>query len=601
MTTASEASLARRLAEFERRLKAMERGDRLTRASIVVDDTGRSLGVTAAVVTGSREAALVAARALYGLIVPGDPAGISVWFTDSEPADAVLGDLWLQAALDPTLMLSSGAGVWAALADQTPAAAVAGLRSGLATDDGRIQVWSLPTAPAAPAAFGDLWLQADTVAYRWEGDSGWQPLVAPEGQSLNYVAGENGWTITPDGDSQFRDLSALGQVAGTAASFGAIQLGDTDLQTLLDQYPRGKVLEARKASGTDAAPIVNVEARLFLLDCGDKAVAGRTYRYAVTGHLQRTGTLAAVDALDFKFRYTLDGSDPTTTSPILSSLHNSWRLSYDGTSTTNNHDFYIHCAFDSPVTDPATQTLKILLTGARVAGTANFEIYQTASDTRGIHLALYDEGPAGVRNDAAAQQLLGITETTPITRRTKTFNALWAWGTNSAGSLLNDSYFYIGDGPNGEVGLFGLVGFDSAAIISGLAGLTTGVSCTLRWIPRTRKTSTGLDVRILTHNYASRTAASSLFGYPEMDPNNGGSTLTSRGTTANTVPGTPYNFSLGVPVLTAFRAGTIKGVGFVNSSTVTTDYGVSQSDGSGSIYGNGTSECQLVVVYDGTS
>ena len=442
------------------------------------------------------------------------------------------------------------------------------------------------------------------MAYRWEGDAGlgaWQPLVVPEGQSLNYVAGENGWTITPDGDSQFRDVTMLGQVAGPAASFDAVSLAGADLQTLLDQFPRGKVIEARKASGTDAGPITNVEARLYLLDCGDKVNTGRTYRYAVTGHMQRTGTLATVDALDFRFRYTLDGSDPTTSSPILGSLHSIARISYDGTSSANNRDFAIQCVFDSPVTDPATQTLKILLTGARAAGTANFEIYQTSTDNRGIHLALYDDGPAGVRNDAAAQQLLGITETTPITRRTKTFNALWAWGTNSAGNLLNDAYFYIGDGPNGEVGLFGLVGFDSSAIIAGLAGLTTGVSCTLRWIPRTRKTSTGLDVRILTHNYASRTAASSVFGYPEMDPNNGSSTLTSRGTFGNAVPGTPYSFSLGVPVLSAFRAGTIKGVGFVGSATVTSDYGVSQPDGSGSIYGNGTSECQLIIVYDGTS
>ena len=76
----------------------------------MVDDTGRSLGVTAAVVTGSREAALVASRALYSLIVPGDPAGLSVWFTDSEPPAAVAGDLWVSAALEPTVWQWSGSG-----------------------------------------------------------------------------------------------------------------------------------------------------------------------------------------------------------------------------------------------------------------------------------------------------------------------------------------------------------------------------------------------------------------------------------------------------------------------------------------------------------
>ena len=85
-----------------------------------------------------------------------------------------------------------------------------------------------------------------------------------------------------------------------------------------------------------------------------------------------------------------------------------------------------------------------------------------------------------------------------------------------------------------------------------------------------------------------------------MDPQYSPS-LTSRGTFGNGAPGKSYDFSLGTAVLSAVKAATIKGVAFVNSSTTTADFGVLQADGTGSIYGNGTSECQLMVAYDGTS
>lgn len=573
----TDQGLARRLADFERRLKAMERGDRLTRSSIVVDDTGRSLGVAAAVVTGSREAALAAARALNGLLPTGAPAGVSVWFTDAEPGTPTDTDLWLRAVLEPTLA-QYVAGVWVDLADQAAAPAVAGLRSNLTTDDGRIVVWLIPTEPAGPAAFGDLWLQAPTVAYRWEGEAGWQPLVAPEGQSLNYVDGENGWTITPDGDSQFRDLAALGQVSGAAGSFDSLEVGGVNILSQLADSSIGKLISARMGNVSNPA-LSTTLTKIFELNCGI-VPGGRTYRVSTAMLLDGAGTLALTDRIVFSYRYTLDGSTPTVSSPTMDGGFNDTYVQI-GEYTAAKPEAEADIATTAP--------LKVILCAQVVSGAGTYAIYTGPSARARPVMALYDDGPLGARNDAAISQVGG-----GVSRYTKTFNAAWVFGIGA--TYPATSYFVVGDGEYGIGGQYGLIGFDSAAIVAGLVGSTSPISCTLKWRPRTRKTAGGFDTRIVTHNYASRALAEAAIQYPE-----GGWSdypLTAVVNVNNTVPNTLYSTSLGLTPFAQFKAGTKKGVGMV---TQIADTYAQTPDGSGTIYGDGTYEMQLVFVYDGTS
>lgn len=592
MTSAAD-NIARRFAELERRLKAVERGTRLDRAAVVVDAAGTSIDVRQAL-ADSTTASYNLAVALMSVIVPTDQAlGIvSVWFSDAPSGDELDNSVGtdgdaLYLRVDQTIW-HRRVGVWTlgSAEDQAQAPALAAADAAVSTADGLILTTWQPTEPAG-GNFGDLWFKTDATnsPYRWTDATGWQALTVNAAQSANYVPAEAGWVITPDGDSQFGDVQALGQVGAASISADTITLAGNDLATVLGGTSIGKLLSARvPLIGTQPA-ISATLGKLFELNCGT-VVAGRTYRVKTDLLLDAAGSYAITDRIVFSYRYTLDGSTPTTSSATMDG-------GFNDTYTTPGD--YITVKPEAELDIVADSPLKIILCAQLVSGAGSYSIYTGSSARSRPVMSLYDDGPSGARNDAAVTQVGGGTA-----RFNKTFNALWAWGVNSAGNLLNDSYGYIGNDPYGEGGLILFVGFDSAALVSGLAGMTTPVSCALRWKPRTRATAAGLDVRIMTHNYASRAAASGVWGYPMMDPQYSGA-LTSRGTFGNGVPNTSYDFALGTAVLSAFKAATIKGVAFTNSSTTTADYGVLQADGSGSVFGNGTSECQLVVAYDGTS
>lgn len=577
MSTAADVALARRFAEFERRLQGLERGTRLDRAAIVVDDTGRSVGVTGAVVAGSREGALLAARALTGLLPMAAGVARSVYFTAEEPVAAIAEDLWLRS---DNVLVQLG-GVWVELADQSGVPAIAALRSALTTDDGRIVVWvdaAYPTGGPAPA-FGDLWLQAATVSYRWEGDAGWQPLVPPEGQSLNYVAGEEGWTITPDGDSQFRDLSALGQVSGNAGSFDTLEVGGVNILATLGDSSIGKLLGARLALQGSNIGMSTTKTKIMELNCG-LLPGGRTYRVKTDLLLVSSGTLALTDRATFVYHYTTDGTAPNTSSPRMDGGFND---AY--TVLPAWQSFNPQAELDLATTGP----LRVGIFSQVLAGAGAYTIYAGASAASRPVMSLYDDGPLGTRNDAAITLTGG-----GLARYSKTFNASWVFGISDV--YPSTSYITVGDGEYGIGGMYGLIGFDSAAIVAGLSGSLTPISLTLRWRCRTRKTAGGLDTRLVSHNYSSRALAEAAIQYPEGGWSN--YPLTALTNVNNAVPNTVNSTSLGTGVFGQFKAATKKGIGFV---TQIADTYAQTPDGSGTIWGDGTNECQLVFVYDGTS
>lgn len=575
-------SLARRFADFERRLKGLERGTRLDRAAVVVDDTGRSVAVTPAVVTGSRDNALQAARALAGLFPAGDGIARSVYFTAEEPTAPAVLDLWLR--VDNTLTQYDGA-AWVELADQSAVGPVAGLRSALATDDGRIVLWSTPTTPATgpDPAFGDLWLQAETVAYRWEGATGWQPLVTTEGQSLNYVPGEDGWGITPDGDSQFKDITSLGQIAAPSLSADAIILDGVDLSAVLGASSIGKIKSGRLAQQGSNPAVTTTFTKVLELNCGTVS-AGRTYRVSTSIVVLASGTLALSDRFRVICRYTLDGSAPTTSSPSMLGASNE----YNGpcfNSLTHKFDAEVDIASDA--------NLKVGVFIQLLSGAGSYSIYAGASPEVRPVMTLYDDGLSGTRDDAAITLTGGGTS-----RFVKVFNPIWANGVqgSSWSEFANSAYCDVGDSSTWGNGMLGAFGFDSAAMVAALAGSSTPISCVLRWRPRYRLAAGGLDVRFLSHNFASLSAfTNSVFPQQWEDYT---SYFTSIGTAANAVPGTPYDQSLGLTVFGQLKAGTRRGFAITNSGSPSYN---SHPDGTGSFYSFGTYQPQVICTYDGTS
>lgn len=398
-------------------------------------------------------------------------------------------------------------------------------------------------------------------------------------QSLDYVEGEEGIGLS-EAVAQVQDLNAIGQVSASGITVDTINLDGTDLVERLSATSVGKLLSARLPVQGANIPITTTNTKIFELNCGI-VPGGRTYRVTTAMVLDGAAPLSLNDRILFEYRYTVDGTTPTVTSPQMDGGIND--NSYQsGDSTT--------VRAEAEVDIVATSPLRIALCADVISGDGAYTIYAQSSARSRPVMSLYDDGPLGARNDSAIT-LTGA----GISRFVKTYNATWAFGLNASyGSTLLDSYFYIG----GEGDTCGFVGFDSASMVAQLAAVTTPISCVARWRPRSRRTSAGLDARLATHNWSSSSAAAAPSGGIPTFANYNlapyGLTLLSN-IRNNGVPGTSYDESLGTTVFNQFKAGTRKGLAFLGTPPE------SVTGGEGTVYGDGAYQVQLIFTYDGTS
>lgn len=398
-------------------------------------------------------------------------------------------------------------------------------------------------------------------------------------QSLDYVEGEDGIGLS-ESVAQVQDLNAIGQVNASGITVDAITLAGIDLAEQLGASSIGKLLSARLPVQGANLPITTTLTKIFELNCGT-VQAGRTYRAATSLLLSCTAPLALTDRIKMVYTYTVDGTAPTTTSATMDGGFDD-PYSLPGT--------LVYTKPEAEVDIASQAQLRIALCVQVVSGGGAYSIYAGSSAISRPVMSLYDDGPSGTRNDSAIT-LTGA----GVSRFVKTYNATWAYGLNGRyGSIAYDSYFYVG----GEDDYCGFVGFDSASMVAQLAGATTPVSCVLRWRPRSRQTSAGLDVKIATHNHASSSAANTAVGgLPSFGYANAatyGLTLLSN-IRNNGVPGTSYDENLGTTVFNQFKAGSRKGVGVLGTPAA------SVTGGEGTVYGDGSYQMQLIFTYDGTS
>lgn len=402
-----------------------------------------------------------------------------------------------------------------------------------------------------------------------------QPLTQV---SLDYVEAEAGIGLSTS-VAQVQDVQALGVVAAPTLTADTITLGGVDLASQLSASSIGKILSARLPQQGSSIACTTTLTKIFELNCGTVR-AGRTYRVATSMLLDGAAPLALTDRVSFTYRYTLDGSTPTTASPYMDGGFN------------DNYGIFGDFSYFRPEAEvdiSADSLLRVALCVQVMSGGGSYAIYAGASARSRPVMMLYDDGPSGARNDLAISLAGGGTS-----RFVKTYSATWAYGVaNADGMEALNSYLYIGSVDD----FFGYVGFDSTSMVAQLANASTPVSCVLRWRPRTRKTG-GLDIRVASHNFGSAAAAKSACGgFPSFAYANAstyGITLLSN-VRNNTTPGTLYEESLGLSVFNQFKAGTRKGVAFVGVPEA------SGSGGEGSIYGDGSYEMQLVFTYDGLS
>lgn len=397
--------------------------------------------------------------------------------------------------------------------------------------------------------------------------------------SLDYIESEEGYGLTQS-VAQVQDLNAIGQVSASGITTGAITLGGVDLASQLALASVGKILSARLPLQGANIAITTTLTKIFELNCGTVS-AGRTYRVATSLLLACTAPLALTDRIKMVYTFTTDGSTPTTSSASMDGGFND-AYSVPGT--------LIYTKPEAEVDIAAESQLRVALCVQLISGGGAYAIYAGSSAISRPVMSLYDDGPLGARQDSAITLTGG-----GISRFVKTYNATWAFGINGDyGATILDSYFHIG----GESDSCGFVGFDSASMVAQLAGATTPVSCVLRWRPRSRQTSAGLDARVATHNFSSSSAASAASGGLPLFAN---ANLATYGLTLlsnirnDGVPGASYDESLGTTVFNQFKAGSRKGVGILGTPAA------SVTGGEGTVYGDGSYQMQLIFTYDGTS
>jgi hypothetical protein len=398
-------------------------------------------------------------------------------------------------------------------------------------------------------------------------------------QSLDYVEGEEGIGLS-EAVAQVQDLNAIGQVNASGITVDTINLGGVDLMTQLGATSVGKLISARLPAPGSNIALTGTNTKVFELNCGI-VPGGRTYRVSTNLLLVGTAPLALTDRVLIEYRYTADGSTPTTASAEM-----------DGGLNDNSYQAGVYTAVrpEAEIDIVTTAPIRIAVCARVVAGSGAYAIYAGPTAKSRPVMALYDDGPLGARQDSAITLTGG-----GISRFVKTYNATWGFGVNSDyGSTILDSYFYIG----GESDAAGFVGFDGASMVAQLAASATPVSCVVRWRPRSRQTAAGLDARIATHNFSSSSAAAAPSGGLPYFANTNlagyGLTLLSN-IRNNAVPGTYYEESLGVTVFNQFKAGSRKGIAFLGTPPG------SVTGGAGTVYGDGGYQVQLIFTYDGTS
>lgn len=640
--TQEAAAFVRRVQELERRLRSVERGTRLDRASVpvVVDPEVDPINLDVAGALFSGVEAGVDAAAALDTLQPSklDPKLLSVGVNGNLIQDSRLATNLRDGAVQPPWLILGPDTVYtdsrylrSTQTTQAPTYVVLTTRFEVAIDQVMSATVEIRPDAAAVAAnckvglnvawfttqdeagIGDdddwyMWVATDTPADQWttlratftppEGKAWGQlevftqyqdfgvvdfarptaQIVGNRVQSANYVEGWSGFKLDED-TSQFADVSITGQLGAAIINADKINLASEDLADKLALIPKGSRFATRGGPGNvDAGPVAATELRLFTFAAGD-LTAGQTYRISVRA--LGNGTVAG-DTYWIRLRYTTDNADAGLTSPSL--------VAHIVDVMAGNRAVLDFSYLFSP---PADMTLKLAVTGMRRSGTGTLSILLSSADTA-FQISVTPIGVDAGGGEALQQtaKVDGSGSDNPaITTYTKTFPAVWAktyesdgLDSDSSGGLFNGRLYQGADAdfsPNGS--LRGLVGFNNAAIAAALGSAVEVVGCYLTYTTAWRKTAAGLDVQIGTHNFASQPG--------DWDVSNAAALGVSFAQVmqANCVPGSTYKTSLGAAIGQQFKAGTRKGFVFAANSYSADRYGY--------MHGLGAKAPVLTLVY----
>jgi hypothetical protein len=397
------------------------------------------------------------------------------------------------------------------------------------------------------------WVVADAVA---------EPVVQA---SLEYVEGEDVGSRIDSVGAQMQDLQVTAELGAAVISTEQIMIGGEDLADSLALIPKSSTYAIRTntTANKDGGPTSGTtELRIFTFNAGP-VTAGRLYEIGVKGI--GAGTVAG-DWFWTRLRYTLDGSDPTTSSPLIIGSPELCTMSPGPSIRANIKAAALFAC-------PSDGELRIAFTLNRHAGTGTIAAMVTPLGA-GFAIWCNDRG-VNVDSSTALQQTAYTdgsgSDNAPIITRALAWQATRhdnfpGWATFSGTAIsANDNAAYQGWRPSygpataaNDRGDFSILHFDYTDIMAKLASATSIDSVLLTFTVGGRIADDGLDVNILSHTYTTipPSLAGNLVGEIAA-----GRIFLGLGAKGNAAPGATYTLELGSTFGGQLKAGTRRGVG----------------------------------------
>jgi hypothetical protein len=362
-------------------------------------------------------------------------------------------------------------------------------------------------------------------------------------QSSTFEEGQSGWAFA-DQVAQIDNLNVVADIGVDTLSARQIFLNGQDLGAEdVNSKAKGVIAWDSRASGsTDTGNTVSTtELKLFEFSAG-QMFANRLYRITASGMINGS---VPNDRFAVRARYTLDGSTPGTGSTGVRTLDVEITAS-----TLNAFDYSKIFAIASD-----TENFRVALTLQRLAGTG---VAFMDVGSRGMEIAVEDlgsvEAAAAGGNLSQKSYAAGgpSPDPDPVRSYTKTWWATWTRsydGDNSTrGPDTDDLYQGYVSSYHGNTR--SLIGFDYTSIQAALSGATI-VSIKFTYRVKHAWSYAGANVYVSSHSYTSKPSTWSSGSVNQDVYHSGGNK-----------EGSTYTKTLPTSVGTAFKNGTIRGLGF---------------------------------------
>lgn len=389
-----------------------------------------------------------------------------------------------------------------------------------------------------------------------------EPLVQ---QSLDYVEGEEGYGLD-QAIAQMQDAQITGQMGASVVSADQIFLAGQDIADTLAPLPRSTKYATKGLAGNINAGTTSgtSELRMFTFNAGP-VLAGRLYYVTVRG--LGNGTVAG-DCFYVRTRFTTDGTDPTTSSPMLPGGQSLIVMSAALRAQVDAAAWYA---------PDADGELRLCVSAFRTGGSGTL-LLRTDAPEVAFQVAVSD---MGIDSDSStALQQTAKTDGSGSDNPPETTKKL-SWQpthTESFPGILpgsasesDNNYADIGWDSNvywppgaGDKGNYAVMHFNYADIVAKLANASSILSVQLKFQIRSRASSTGLDMAVFAHKYTSYpwTMAQDFNG--EVSATR---IVTNQGSLNNCASGSTYTITLNTAVGTNLRSGTYKGLGLYSPTT----------------------------------